>query len=84
MKREDAKSKAKMLIGCCVADETYSSQIIDQIYNYFESRTCERCIHSQFGPTKEPCRPQRYRCALLGNRDVEDDFGCNKFEPKDD
>lgn len=53
-------------------------ELIDKIFNDFESRTCENCKHFTF-----MSRANSYICSSLDNQSVkwiDKDFGCNKFE----
>ena len=45
-----------------------------------ESKNCSNCKYSQFGPIGEPCRPQHYRCRLLDEKEVDENFYCNKWK----
>ena len=58
----------------------YDEDIIDRIYNDFESRTCENCIY--LGTDKYASG--LLDCNLLTIIDFYKlkDFGCNKFERK--
>jgi len=60
---------------------------IDDIYDDFESRICENCKH--LGHTiaaREYRKPQcmRYVIPNCPHQFTNLDFGCNKFERKDD
>lgn len=58
--------------------------LIEEIYDYFENRTCENCIHN-----KEQDGFMIF-CDAVACEDgskimwhsYTKDFGCNKFEPK--
>jgi len=60
--------------------------IINEIYGNFENRVCENCKHcfnSYFGLPGYFCGNDRTK-SILGRYPVVDkDFGCNRFEPKE-
>lgn len=56
--------------------------IINEIYDDFESRTCENC--KRYVPMKWTDFDNK--CASMENKvsHVDKDFGCNKFERKEE
>jgi hypothetical protein len=62
-------------------------QVIDKIYDYFESRTCENCtyrIESDYSGWSE-CNKCCSEEIVYGTNDgvVSSSFGCNNFEKKE-
>ena len=56
-----------------------TDEVIDEIYDYFKSRTCENCKHYRI--ESESCCNNRsfvYNLPIA----IHKDFGCNKFEAK--
>ena len=86
MTREEAKKSFY-----CLEAGTDGISLVDEIYDEFESRTCESCINYDDGRRKEVFFSFKPRCkesigAGLGT--IEDgwlpkDFCCNRYEPKD-
>ena len=60
-----------------VEDRGDANAIIDEIYDEMLSRTCANCKHAS---GNDP----RVRACDEGLGWVKPDFGCNKFEPKDE
>ena len=81
MTREEALNK---LLGGLTIDGVIN--LIDDIYNDFESRTCESCkYHYSTGECSE------LFIDVIGEYDADtilmhtsDDFSCNKWEKKND
>jgi len=68
-------------------------ELIDQIYDDFEKRTCSTCIHCHnYSPTKTDhlgnpfleCSLITYLASDLKSEclDVDKDFYCNRYEPR--
>ena len=89
MTREEAKDLIEIeydsLDNYC--DSNHCS-VIDQIYDDFESRTCENCKYVENSGQTYSTAVQKCK---LGIGDINEwgsvfcskDFGCNKFERKD-
>ena len=69
MTRKDAKDRAW---NKDYKYPIFNTNIIDEIYDYFESRTCESC------------KLYREVDCPVHSRDADDSFYCNKWEAKDD
>ena len=89
MTREKAKKK---LLKCNYNRGAWHNkytreQIINKIFNDFESRTCENCIYfkrdiAEYGEYEGKCLAN-----IISEQDlstVKEDFGCNKFERRED
>lgn len=70
MTREEAKQEYWITDGDNNVDE-----VIDSIYDDFESRTCENCKHNSIGTF---CEKDIRRPLIAGYVDIK--FGCNKFK----
>lgn len=60
--------------------------LIDKIYDDFEARTCESCRYSNIEPYIEEygeCE-KGYGWYWNSHMEIGKDFGCNKWEAKDD
>ena len=55
-----------------------NNDLINKIYNDFESRTCENCRY--FKPSHKAYKYAA--CEEIGYVTVPNDFGCNKWEQK--
>jgi hypothetical protein len=59
-------------------------ELIDQIYDDIQNQTCENCIfaceHNELQALY--CTEGISSDYSLGEDIIEEDFGCNKFEPK--
>ena len=55
-------------------------QLINEIYDDFESRVCGNCEH--FNNFYKTCRMGYAFC--IATKKVREDFGCNKFKRKRD
>lgn len=53
--------------------------VINEIYDDFESRTCKNC--KQYINYHKLCRQD---VSIFGESFLNKDFGCNKWEKKDD
>ena len=78
MNREEFKDKHENWIG---RDEV---ALIDEIYDDFESRTCENCKYfiDEKGTKLQFCNARTVG-GIIGWNGYGKDFGCNKFERKD-
>ena len=58
--------------------------LIDQIFDEFDEQTCENCIHSHEHDELNAlyCELDISSNSTFGQKVVDEDFGCNKFEPK--
>jgi len=86
MTREEAYQKieeifenADYVAGCpCVCEDSFEN-IVDEVYNDFESRICKNCKY--FIKIKK-----RLLCSHPINYDyiiTDENFGCNRFERKE-
>jgi hypothetical protein len=88
------KKEAKQKLWACGNINTLSKvecdNILNEVFDDFESRTCESCRHceSQFGEMfcqLEELKTQEYN-SIMGFTDVcmevSKDFGCNKWREK--
>ena len=63
------------------------NEAVDKLFDYFGSRTCENC---KYWTDNEDCKLLKYDyCASydyyeVRNLTTEQNFGCNKFEAKND
>jgi len=59
------------------------TEIFDMIFADCASRTCENCKHDNtfIECVKKISRPAKF-ISLRDGWEVEQDFGCNKFQPK--
>ena len=67
-------------------------EMVDKIYDDFESRTCENCKHSYSSSIVNPTHCSEVTFPYFNEVDAEwedmsmeitKDFGCNKFERKE-
>ena len=79
MTREEAERIAKAQdIGI---GSKFTSEFISDIYDDFESRTCENCRY--YNSKYEYCDNSNSVCNHLVV-DIDKDFGCNKFERREE
>jgi len=72
MTREESKEKLWATGRINTLSKVECNELINEIYDDFESRTCESCNASDYGNSF---------CLKLGIR-VTKDFLCNKWEAK--
>lgn len=81
MTREEAKLYADNHMGI------YGGRLVDEvvqtIFNDFESRTCENCKHKHIPMVDKGSIYCYYYHSPIYDSIVETDFGCNKFERKE-
>lgn len=71
MTRDEVKKRYELAMF-----KEYAEQLIDGIYDDFESRTCENCSFR----FEKFCE----KGIMIGSREeIELDFGCNKWKSKD-
>ena len=58
------------------------SELVNDIYDEFETRTCEHCDNYRSG--NSTCDVICYDNEFLGNMYVNKDFGCNQFLEEED
>ncbi len=77
MSREEAKEQSLDITGY-----SDSYELIDEIYDDFESRICDNCKYFTFENTKiGTCRKGIYDKQLCSSEDyLVSTFGCNKWE----
>ena len=68
-------------------DDRKMIDLVDEIYNDFESRTCENCEYNELLNSGENACSNDYMVAEFNTYPqypliVDSDFGCNKFERK--
>ena len=80
MTREEAHSKVDMLGQYTGFAEAHS--FIEDVYDDFESRTCENCKHFNILDYTESHGRCKNRSLTVHNRQVPKSFGCNKWERK--
>lgn len=88
MTREEAKAEhdrhnsLQFVESCAVMESDEVLKLIDEIYDDFESRTCENCKHGEYEKNIKGiyCSFVNY----CGSDYMEKDFGCNKFERVED
>ena len=77
MTREEAQNE----LGNALHHTSYEGiEVINKIYNDFESRTCENCKHRYYEQDGELIKDDYCH---MNEQPISDDFGCNRFEPKD-
>jgi len=75
------REKAKLLVKNC----DNGNEVIDKIYDEFESRICKNCkYYSSNELLRGICKNFQLKLKTLGLHFVpqSEDFGCNKFEKK--
>jgi hypothetical protein len=76
MNREDARKKFISPALC----KAHTTNMLDKIYDDFESRICKNCTHHT-GVTADQGWWGDYTCKEL-KINTSKNFGCNKFERK--
>lgn len=82
MTREEAYDKVYDLTYQREATETEIYELVDIIYNDFESMTCENCAYKRDTDVNGNFMSNEYFCVLRA-RCENKDYGCNKFERKE-
>ncbi len=77
MNREEAINKIDELWDIEVLSDSNANDVIDEIYDDLESRTCENCKY------KMKVENPRGYCKLISNNIPFKDYGCNKWVVKD-
>ena len=72
MTREEAKEELWQRGNINTLGKVDANEIIDKIYDDFESRICKNCKHYE----SDWCCDNAFV--------VDEIFGCNRFEPKDE
>jgi len=61
--------------------------IVNKIYDYFESRTCENCKHYQEHTYHSSIKTEATKTTIIRCQELHinkgKDFGCNKWEKRD-
>ena len=80
MTRKEAKSRLNLLLN----EGKNPYELVDAIYDEFDSRTCENCKYSNITLISDVMLCDKKVSATHGTwkSEINKDFGCNQWEKK--